>query len=205
LVALLAVAGACAESDRPSSSTFPVATVTVSPTLGVSPTVTASLTLPPRPTVTASPTIDPGSPASVRPEGFGTATVQIRRADGTLCELCTYLAGNGDERQLGLMGVTDLGGRDGMIFVFEAAGVHGFWMKNTVMPLSAAWFGPDGALVGTFDMAPCPATETNCPTYGPSAEALHVLEVPEGDLVRLGIGPGARLERVGEPCDPAAP
>lgn len=144
---------------------------------------------------------EPGATTTgVKADGFATASVTIRRADGTICELCTYVARTTGEHQRGLMAVTDLDGKDGMIFVFDPAETVGFWMKNTVMPLSAAFFGPDGAFLGRYDMPPCPADEPNCPSYGPNAPTAHVLEVPMGDLERLGISDGAVLTGVGDPC-----
>ena len=138
------------------------------------------------------------------PEGFDTASVRIRRDDGSVCELCTYVARTGPERQQGLMNVTGLDGHDGMLFVFDAPGVQDFWMRNTLLSLSAAWFGGDGSFRASFDMDPCPADVAECPLYGPNDPVLHVLEVPQGDLARLGIGVGAVLESVGPPCEPSA-
>jgi hypothetical protein len=100
------------------------------------------------------------------------------------------------------MEVTDLDGHDGMIFVFDEPGVHRFWMKNTVMALTAAWFAPDGAFVEAHDMAPCPPDSDRCPSYGPDEEVSHVLEVPRGDVERLGIGVGSVLVEVDGPCTP---
>lgn len=139
----------------------------------------------------------------VIPAGFGTASVVIRRADGSVCVLCTYLARTSAERQRGLMGVTDLAGLDGMLFDFDGPSVDRFWMRNTVMPLTAVWFAPDGSFLDAQDMAPCPDTSTSCPTYGPGLPADSVLELLQGDDKRLGIGAGAVLESVGGPCTAA--
>lgn len=135
------------------------------------------------------------------PEGFGTAEVLIRRPDGTVCRLCTYLARTSAERQRGLMDVTDLAGLDGMLFDFDGPSVDRFWMRNTVMPLTAVWFAPDGSFVDAQDMTPCPDTSTSCPTYGPGLPADYVLELQQGDDKRLGIGAGSVLESVGGPCE----
>ena len=124
----------------------------------------------------------------------------IRRTDGSVCELCTYIARTRQEQEQGLMAVTDLGGYDGMMFAFDQSRPEPFWMKDTVMALSAAWFAPDGAFVASVDMAPCAPSVPVCPNYGPPDPALHVLEVPQGALSRLQIGPGARLESVSAPC-----
>lgn len=140
----------------------------------------------------------------VRPEGFGTASLRIRRADGSLCEVCTYVARTLDEKRRGLMGVTDLGGFDGMTFVFDPPVVSNFWMRDTVVPLTGVWFDATGGFLGAFDMQPCPDDQQSCPFYNVGVPAATVVEFALGDAGRLGIGEGAVLEAVGGPCTPAA-
>jgi uncharacterized membrane protein (UPF0127 family) len=140
------------------------------------------------------------SGAVVVPEGFATAAVVVRRADGSVCELCTYVAETAEQRGRGLMRVTDLDGRDGMIFLFPGTSADRFWMRNTVMPLTAVWFGPDGAFLDALDMEPCPSDASTCPSYGPGLPASHVLELPLGGADRLGIGAGSVLVSVGGMC-----
>jgi hypothetical protein len=90
------------------------------------------------------------------------------------------------------MRVTDLGGLDGMLFVFQADSSGGFWMKNTVIPLDIVFFTADGGFVDALTMAPC--TEDPCPTYRPNGSYRYALEAPAGDLAfvtstaRLGVG-----------------
>lgn len=151
-----------------------------------------------RPVATSAPA---SSSAPVRPEGFSSAEIVIRRADGTVCRLCTYLARTSAEWQRGLMYATDLDGRDGMLFQFPSANTDQFWMRDTVMPLTAVWFAPDGSFIDAIDMAPCPADAANCPLYGPGKLATNVLELPQGTLAGLRIGTGSRLESVGATCD----
>ena len=149
-----------------------------------------------------STTTGPTSPGGiVRPEGFDSAGIVIRRADGSACTLCTYLARNSAEWQRGLMAVTDLDGRDGMLFQFPTPNTDRFWMRNTVLPLTGVWFGADGAFIDAIDMTPCPDAEPNCPLYGPGRPATTVLELPLGTLQGLRIGEGSRLESVGVTCN----
>ena len=64
-------------------------------------------------------------------------------------------------------------------------------MFQTPTPLSIAWFGPDGTHVGSADMAPCLDTPAgDCPLYSPGAEYDLALEVFDGGLADLGVGPG---------------
>lgn len=139
------------------------------------------------------------------PEGFSTITGKITETDGTVCERCLWLADTPDERGRGLMGVTDLGGAAGMAFRFEATTNGSFYMFQTPTPLSIAWFSPAGDHVGSADMAPCvERSPGNCPLYSPGPEYDLALEVFDGQLAGLGIGPGSRLELIdgteGEGC-----
>jgi uncharacterized membrane protein (UPF0127 family) len=92
----------------------------------------------------------------------------------------------------------DLGGYDGMIFHFPQAGRVAFYMKDTLIPLSIAWFDPSGRFVSATDMSPCPPG-MNCPLYYPAADASTAIEVEQGHLAGLGIGSGAAIS-VGGPC-----
>jgi len=138
-------------------------------------------------------------PPAVVPEGFATAAVVVVGPDGERLDRCVHLADTPALRARGLMGVTDLGGADGMLFVFDDDTVGGFWMKNTVLPLSLAYLDTDGAIVSTVDMAPCPAG-ADCPGYPPAGPYRRALEVPQGALASFGLVDGARLELTGADC-----
>ncbi len=142
-------------------------------------------------------TTDPVSPSGRRPFG-GLREVAFRIASLPAFERCALLAETAAQRQRGLMERTDLGGYDGMLFVFESDVEGGFWMKDTPMPLSIAWFDSAGRLVSTADMEPC-LGRSSCPSYAPSGPYRYALEVPQGGLAALGVGPGAVLS-VGGPC-----
>jgi uncharacterized membrane protein (UPF0127 family) len=141
---------------------------------------------------------DPDAPEDgVEPQGFTTVTVRITDADGDVCDTCVWLADSPEERARGLMGVTDLGEPVGMVFRFDELRAGGFWMFRTPTPLSIAWFGAGGELVGTADMEPCvDVPENGCPSYAPGDAYDLALEVFQGDLEALGVGPGSRLEIV---------
>lgn len=181
----LALVSACSDdSERPTSDgTIPA--VRSEPTDGSAEGSTE------RPTGTPAPLPEAG----VEPQRFTTVTARVTEIDGEVCEVCVWLADTPEERGRGLMGVTTLGDAAGMVFRFEEPINGTFYMFQTPTPLSIAWFGRDGDLVGSADMAPCldvPAGE--CPLYSPGAEYDLALEVFEGGLEPLGIGPGARLE-----------
>jgi uncharacterized membrane protein (UPF0127 family) len=69
------------------------------------------------------------------------------------------------------------------------------------MPLSIAWFDAAGKFVSATDMAPCPpgTAAGKCPLFSAKGPYRFALEVPQGQLPSLGIGPGTTLELAG-PC-----
>ena len=92
------------------------------------------------------------------------------------------------QREIGLMHRRDMPQYEGMLFVFERAGVQCFWMKNTLIPLTAAFIADDGAIVNLADMAP--QTETNHCSEKP---VRYVLEMNQGWFEQRHLKAGARL------------
>ena len=126
--------------------------------------------------------------------GFGEVQVSVTTEDGEICELCLLSATTKDQRARGLMEVTDeeLGGYDGMLFEYPEATSGEFWMRNTPMPLSIAFFDAQGKLVSTTDMQPC-ADSPSCPGYPAAGTFKYAIEVPQGMLDEAGAKPGATL------------
>lgn len=165
-------------------------------------TTTAPLPSPSTTSTTVASSNAPGAGEVVSVEGFPKAPFTIIDADGASWPLCLWLAATRQDRERGLMFVTDasLGGADGMVFDFDVPTLGGFWMRNTPLPLSIAFFDADGAFVQAADMAPCGDRE-DCPTHGPGgASYRYAVEVPQGGLPARGIGPGATLRPGGAAC-----
>jgi uncharacterized membrane protein (UPF0127 family) len=144
---------------------------------------------------------------AVAPEGFSLVTIVVVDADGDEHVLCVWLADTAAERQRGLMGVTDLGGADGMLFVYGDPTDSNFWMFGTPMPLSIAFFDEGGTFVSAADMTPCIDTPTDeCRRYPAGARYTHALEVPRGELDGLGVTEASHLQLVSKEIDacPAA-
>ena len=133
--------------------------------------------------------------ASLRAQGFTKVTLRIRHADGTVEEHCVWLADSELERQQGLSERTDplIAGGEAMVFSFDADSDRTFWMKDTVLPLSIAWIDGEGAVIGTADMDPCPATSTNCEKFSAKRPYRLAIEMAQGRLQDWGIGPDVTI------------
>lgn len=93
-----------------------------------------------------------------------------------------------EQRQTGLMFRKEMPQHEGMIFVFEQPAQQCFWMKNTLLPLTAAFVADDGTIVNLEDMKP-KTTEPHC-----SAKPVrYVLEMNKGWFAKKGIKAGAKL------------
>jgi uncharacterized membrane protein (UPF0127 family) len=100
-----------------------------------------------------------------------------------------------EQRATGLMFRREMAQPEGMLFVFEQASVQCFWMKNTLLPLSAAFVADDGTIVNLADMKPQTA-DSHCS----SKPVRFVLEMNQGWFAKKGIKPGFRLR--GAPFGP---
>jgi uncharacterized membrane protein (UPF0127 family) len=137
-----------------------------------------------------------GSAERKRVEGFGEIAYRVVGSEAG--QRCALLAETSEQLATGLMGRTNLGGYDGMLFVFPEDTTGSFYMKNTRLPLSIAWFDAAGRFVSSTDMEPC-LDRADCPLYSATGPYRYALEVPKGGLVPLGIGPGSAIS-VGGPC-----
>lgn len=98
------------------------------------------------------------------------------------------VASTPEQRQTGLMFRKEMPQQEGMIFVFEQASQQCFWMKNTLLPLTAAFVADDGTIVNMADMKP-QTTQSHC-----SAEPVrYVLEMNKGWFAKKGIKTGSKL------------
>jgi uncharacterized membrane protein (UPF0127 family) len=134
-------------------------------------------------------------------ELLGTVSLRVRPASSTrVFDGCVYVADEESERARGLMGVTDLQDRDGMIFRYPAAHRGAFYMYRTQLALSIAFVGPAGTVVSTADMAPCLSeSATGCPLTQAGSDYIDAIEMPQGALGASGLIPGAAVS-VGGPC-----
>ena len=103
-------------------------------------------------------------------------------------QIDAQVAATQEQRATGLMWRKQMPQQEGMLFVFEQPGVQCFWMKNTLLPLTAAFIADDGELVNLVDMQP-QALDSHC-----SAKPVrYVLEMNQGWFARKGIKAGMKL------------
>jgi uncharacterized membrane protein (UPF0127 family) len=104
------------------------------------------------------------------------------------------VAATPEQRSTGLMFRREMPMAEGMLFVFEQASPQCFWMKNTLLPLTAAFVADDGTIVNLADMKP-QTTDSHC-----SAQPVrYVLEMNQGWFAKKGIKAGFKLS--GKPFD----
>lgn len=102
--------------------------------------------------------------------------------------LDVQLAQTPEQRQTGLMWRQDMPQHEGMLFVFEQAAQQCFWMRNTLIPLSAAFVGDDGTIVNIADMKP-KSDDSHCS----DKPVRFVLEMNLGWFAKRQIKAGYRL------------
>ncbi|MDD3936966.1 DUF192 domain-containing protein [Rhodoferax sp.] len=106
------------------------------------------------------------------------------------------VAATPQQRATGLMFRSQMPTAEGMLFVFEQASAQCFWMKNTLLPLTAAFVADDGTIVNLADMKP-QSTESHCS----EKPVRFVLEMNRGWFAQKGIKAGFKLS--GPPFKPS--
>jgi hypothetical protein len=89
------------------------------------------------------------------------------------------------EHSIGLMNRRNMAENEGMLFVFDPPRMVHFWMKNTYIPLSAAFVAPDGTVVKMTDMEPLSEK-----THSPDVPVKYVIEVNRGWFKKAGLRVG---------------
>jgi uncharacterized protein len=107
-------------------------------------------------------------------------------------QIDAQVAQTNEQHMTGLMFRKEMPQPEGMLFVFEEPSRQCFWMKNTLLPLSAAFIDDDGTLVNVEEMKP-QTLDSHC-----SAKPVrYVLEMNQDWFSKRGIKPGTKLS--GEP------
>jgi hypothetical protein len=102
--------------------------------------------------------------------------------------LDVQLAQTPEQRQIGLMWRKEMPQHEGMLFVFEQPATQCFWMRNTLIPLSAAFLADDGTIVNIADMKPL-SDDSHC-SENP---VRYVLEMNLGWFAKRQLKAGYKL------------
>ncbi len=144
-----------------------------------------------------------GEPDSTAAESTSTSTTATESQDDRLAfprgraviaagdervRLDVEIAETAEQRQQGLMFRRSLPPRAGMIFLFSGPTQGGFWMKNTLVPLSIAFLDEQGRILRMLDMEPCRAEP--CHVYDPEVAYFSALEVNQGSFDAWGVEQG---------------
>ena len=108
-------------------------------------------------------------------------------------EIVAELATNDAQRMAGMMFRTTMGEDEGMLFIFPVPHRTGFWMKNTLIPLSCAYIDPEGQILEIHNMTPKDET----PILAASNRILFVLETNQGwfEKNKISVGTVVRTEQ----------
>lgn len=96
-----------------------------------------------------------------------------------------------DERARGLMGRTELPADHGMLFRFDEVRRHCLWMKDTPLPLSAAFMDEQGTIVDILELQPLDRS-IRCS----SQPARYALEVNQGWFADRGLATGDKVSGI---------
>jgi hypothetical protein len=102
--------------------------------------------------------------------------------------ISAQVAATPHQRETGLMHRAEMPSGEGMIFIFESASSLCFWMKNTLIPLTAAFIAEDGTIINLEDMKPM-TTDSHCA----KKPARFVLEMNQGWFAKRGIKEGQKI------------
>lgn len=114
--------------------------------------------------------------------------LQRVRIGAGMYQIDAQLALTPGEQQTGLMYRKEMPQQEGMLFVFSQPSTQCFWMKNTLLPLTAAFVADDGRIVNLVDMKPL-TLDSHC-----SEEPVRfVLEMNQGWFAKKNIKKDSKL------------
>lgn len=109
--------------------------------------------------------------------------------------LSAEVADDVDEKTIGLMGRKKLADGEAMLFVFSRPQPMGFWMKDTLIPLSIAYINSEGIIREIHDMQ---ALDESC-VNSVFQDLVFALEVPQGWFTKNGILAGDKVTGLPKP------
>jgi uncharacterized membrane protein (UPF0127 family) len=133
--------------------------------------------------------------------GQASAEVQI----DTFPRIDLEVARTSAEHERGLMDRDSMAWDHGMLFVYTSPAREGYWMRNTLIPLSIAWLDQSGTILDIQDMEALDDTHAHYPGVGtlpisqfvlPSnvLEYWYALEMNKGWFDSRGVGVGQQIQ-----------
>ena len=130
-------------------------------------------------------------PSSSPSPVFNPATVIISTDHGPVL-VKSEVADTESKREVGLSGRSSVPQDAGMVFLFFKDSNRSFWMKDTKVPLSIAFFDVGGKILSIKDMDVCKNNDS-CPLYNPGQPYRGALEVNQGAFARWDVKVGDKL------------
>ena len=124
-------------------------------------------------------------------QGAPQTTLPRIKLQAGMFQIDAQVAQTQEQRSIGLMYRTEMPQHEGMLFVFEQPATQCFWMKNTLLPLTAAFVADDGTIVNLADMKPH-TTDSHCS----EKPVRFVLEMHQGWFAKKGLKAGSRLSGI---------
>ncbi len=100
-----------------------------------------------------------------------------------------------ESRVAGLSNVDSMQYYDGMLFVFETASTHGFWMKDMRFPLDIIWLDETGKIVHIEEQL---SPDTYPRVFKPAQPARYVIELNAGVVAESNIAIGDQISLFGQ-------
>jgi uncharacterized membrane protein (UPF0127 family) len=142
-------------------------------------TLGAILALPACSRTSDGPVAPPSKGVVVATTSSGRATLNVEIADTEAL------------RDNGLMGRTSLSPDSGMAFLWSSPSTSSFWMKDTLIPLSIAFWDSTGKVVAIDEMKPC--TSDPCETFGAPVAYVGAAEANAGWFGEHGVKVGDNI------------
>jgi hypothetical protein len=127
-------------------------------------------------------------PSTALAEGVPQTQLSRTTLNAGMHLLQVQLAQDFEQRQIGLMWRKEMPQNEGMLFIFEQPAVQCFWMRNTYLPLTAAFVADDGTIVNLADMKPM-----NDSSHCSNKPVRFVLEMNQGWFAKRNIQAGYKL------------
>ncbi|NUN04292.1 MAG: DUF192 domain-containing protein [Bdellovibrio sp.] len=109
--------------------------------------------------------------------------------------LVVEVAESPQQHEQGLMFRDKLGPDEGMLFVFKNEETRFFWMKNTLIDLSIAYFDKNRTLIDIHEMTSGKGVpDDQLPSYASVKPAKYALEMSKGWFDKNKIKIGAKLK-----------